>query len=106
MKFLGLYSVYLMKYAGNHFLEQSGRFENVVLKTPTPVHKTPTTLSPLPHEGTKLKQNNQVGLIGTWVGVLGTLVLCMLNQRGGGRYRKKWGGLFRHVRKYKNMVIS
>ena len=34
-----------------HFLEQSGRFVYVVLKTPTPVHKTPTVLSSLPHEG-------------------------------------------------------
>ena len=32
--FLGLY-------AGKHFLEQSGRFGNVVLKTPTPVRKRP-----------------------------------------------------------------
>ena len=53
VKFLGLYSVYLMRYAGEHFLEQSGRFGNVVLKTPTPVQKTPAALSPLPHEGTK-----------------------------------------------------
>ena len=44
--------VYLMKYAGKHFLEKSGRSGNVVLKMLIPVHKTPTALSPLPHEGT------------------------------------------------------
>ena len=38
------------------------------------------------------------------MGVLGTLVLCMLNQRGGGgRFRKKSVGLFRHMRKYWNI---
>ena len=45
--------MYFIKYARKHFLEQSGRFGNVVLKTSTPVHKTPTVLSPLPHEGTE-----------------------------------------------------
>ena len=47
MTFLGLYSVYLMKYAEKHFLEQSGRFGYVVPKTPTPAQNAhPETKQP------------------------------------------------------------
>ena len=83
--FLGLYSVYLMKYAGKHFLEQSGRFGNVVLKTPTPVHKTPTVLSPLPHEGTRRTPWNKTtsGPYRDMGGRLGNTCLVHAKSEGG-----------------------
>ena len=87
--------MYLMKYAGKHFLEQSGRFVNVVLKTPTPVHKTLPLLSPLAyhikaqnaHPDTKQPggpYRDMGGRFGnTWLGHA---------KSEGGRYRKDGGG--------------